>query len=52
MRAAVGKEWWAGERWGLGVVGQLSLSLNEDSGQNAPTWTTWATTVSFSATYN
>lgn len=52
LRAAVGKEWWAGEHWGLGVVGQLSLSLNEDSGPNAPTWTTWATTVAFSATYN
>ena len=52
LRTSVGKEWWVGEHWGLGVVGQLSLSLNEDSGQNAPTWTTWATTVSFSATYN
>ena len=52
MRASLGKEWWAGEHWGLGVVGQLSLSLNEDSGQNAPTWTAWATTVAFSATYN
>lgn len=52
MRAAVGKEWWASEHWGLGVVGQLSLSLNEDSGPNAPTWTAWATTVAFSATYN
>jgi hypothetical protein len=52
MRASLGKEWWAGEHWGLGLVGQLSLSLNEDSGPNAPTWTTWATTVSFSATYN
>lgn len=52
LRTAVGKEWWAGEHWGLGVVGQLSLSLNQDSGPNAPTWTTWATTVAFSATYN
>jgi hypothetical protein len=52
MRASLGKEWWAGEHWGLGVVGQLSVSLNQDSGQNAPTWTAWATTVSFSATYN
>ena len=52
MRAAIGKEWWAGEHWGLGVVGQLSVSLNQDSGPDAPTWTAWATTVAFSATYN
>lgn len=52
MRAALGKEWWAGEHWGLGVVGQLSVSVNQDGGQDAPTWTSWAGTVSFSATYN
>ncbi|HZR07329.1 MAG TPA: hypothetical protein VFA79_02025 [Myxococcales bacterium] len=52
LRAALGKEWWASEHWGLGVVGQLSVSLNEDSGPNAPTWTAWATTIAFSATYN
>lgn len=52
MRAALGKEWWAGDHWGLGVVGHLSVSFNQDAGQNAPTWTTWAGTVAFSATYN
>src|SRR3989442_1257117 len=40
------------DHWGLGVAGHLSMSLNEDSGSNAPIWTTWAFTVAFSATYN
>jgi hypothetical protein len=52
MRAAVGKEWWASDHWGLGAAGHLSMSLNEDTGNNAPIWTTWALTVAFSATYN
>jgi hypothetical protein len=37
MRGAVGKEWWAGDHWGLGVVGHLSLSFNKDSGSGSPT---------------
>lgn len=52
MRAAIGKEWWAADHWGLGVVGHLSVSFNQDAGQGAPIWTSWAGTVAFSATYN
>ena len=52
LRTAVGKEWWVADHWGLGVVGHLSMSFNQDRGSNAPTWTTWAFTVAFSATYN
>jgi len=52
MRAAVGKEWWAFDHWGLGLSGQLSVSVNQDPGAGAPLWTSWAGTVSFSATYN
>jgi hypothetical protein len=52
LRAAVGREWWTGDHWGLGVGGHLSMSLNQDSGSNGPIWTTWAFTVAFSATYN
>jgi hypothetical protein len=51
-RAALGKEWWASDHWGLGLVAHLSMSINKDSGSNAPTWTSWAMTVAFSATYN
>jgi hypothetical protein len=52
LRAALGKEWWVGDHWGLGVVGHLSFSVNQDSGSNAPTWTSWGGTLAFSATYN
>jgi hypothetical protein len=52
LRASAGKEWWASENWGLGVAAQFSLSVNQDSGTNAPAWTTWGATVAFSATYN
>ncbi len=52
MRAAVGKEWWVGDHWGLGLVGHLSASWNKDSGSSSPTWTTWGATIAFSATYN
>jgi hypothetical protein len=52
LRAAVGKEWWAGDHWGLGVVGHVSTSFNQDQGSGAPTWTSWAFTIAFSATYN
>jgi len=52
LRTAVGKEWWVGDHWGLGVVGHLSFSVNQDSGSNPPTWTGWGTTIAFTATYN
>jgi hypothetical protein len=52
MRAAVGKEWWVGDHWGLGVVGHLSASFNKDTGSSAPTWSTWGGTIAFTATYN
>jgi hypothetical protein len=52
MRAAVGKEWWVGDHWGLGLVGHLSASFNKDTGSNAPTWSTFGATIAFSATYN
>jgi hypothetical protein len=50
LRAAVGKEWWVSDNWGLGLVGQLSFSANSDNG--VATWTTWGATLAFSATYN
>jgi hypothetical protein len=52
FRAALGKEWWVAEHWGLGIVGHVSMSVNDAGGQNAPTWTGWAFTTAFSATYN
>jgi hypothetical protein len=52
IRGALGKEWWVSDHWGLGVAGQVSFSLNQDSGTNPPTWIGWGATVAFSATYN
>jgi len=53
-RIALGKEWWVGDHWGLGVVGHVSFSTNQDpdgsGGTN--TLTTWAFGAAFSATYN
>ena len=52
-RIAIGKEWWVSDHWGLGVAGQLSFAFNKDNGAaDAPTWTTFAPSVAFSATFN
>ncbi len=52
-RIAIGKEWWVSDHWGLGIAGQLSFASNKDnSASGAPTWTTLAPTLAFSATFN
>ncbi len=51
-RLALGKEWWAGDHWGLGVVGHFSYASNGDQGTNAQTLSTWGLGLAFSATYN
>ncbi len=52
LRLAVGKEWWVGDHWGLGLNGHLALSSNKDRGAGSPTWGTAGFAVAFSATYN
>jgi len=52
VRAAVGREWWVADHWGLGGVVHLSWSFNNASGGDSSTWSTWGLTVAFSATYN
>jgi len=51
-KIALGKEWWVGDHWGLGVAGHFLFSINNDQGPNPPTWTTLAGGVAFSATLN
>jgi hypothetical protein len=51
-KIAVGKEWWVGAQWGLGIAGQFLMSFNVDEGTTPPTWSTFGGGVSFSATYN
>jgi hypothetical protein len=50
-RVALGKEWWVGNHWGLGIVGHFSYSFNGDS-NSTYTLTAYAVGVAFSATYN
>lgn len=46
-----GKEWWLGGSTGLGLVGQAFFGSNPESATD-DSWTTFAFTLNFSATYN
>ncbi len=52
MKIGVGKEWWVGDHWGIGVAGQFFFGSNKAKGTIQPTWNTTAGGVAFSATYN
>jgi hypothetical protein len=51
-RLAVGKEWWVGDKWGIGAAAQFTFSSNRDQGDNAPILTTFGGALAFSATWN
>lgn len=51
-KVGLGKEWWVGDHWGIGIAGQFFLGINSDTGTNPPTWTTLGGGLAFSATYN
>ena len=48
-KLAVGKEWWVGAHWGLGVAAEFFLTVNKDGGASR---TTIAPGLTFTATYN
>lgn len=48
-KLAVGKEWWVGDHWGLGVAAEVFLTFNKDGDTNR---TTVAPGLTFTATYN
>ncbi len=54
FKASVGKEWWVGDHWGLGLAAQFYASWNGNGSQGSPTgtWTTLGGGLAFSATYN
>lgn len=52
FKAAVGKEWWVGDHWGLGIAGQFFAAWNGSQGTPSSTWTTLAGGLALSATYN
>jgi hypothetical protein len=50
---AVGKEWWISHHWGIGIAGRAMLSTNSDPDPRVNgSWSTFAGSVSLSATYN
>jgi hypothetical protein len=51
LRLAAGKEWFASERWGLGLAGVLHLASNKHEG-GGPTWRTLGGGVVFSASFD
>jgi hypothetical protein len=53
VRAAIGKEWWVSDHWGLGASLNGIFASNQDTGGTNPpniSSTFWG--LSFSATYN
>ena len=51
-KIAVGKEWWVGDQWGIGIAGQFTFGSNRDQGTNPPTWSTMTPALAFSASFN
>ena len=52
-KLVVGKEWWVGDHWGLGVAAEGFFAVNHDNGTGSTgTWTTFGGGFVFSATYN
>ena len=51
-RFALGKEWWVGPHWGIGVSSWFVFSLNREGGGSDATWRTFEGGLAFSATLN
>jgi hypothetical protein len=52
-KLVIGKEWWVGDHWGLGVAAEGFFAVNKDNGTGATgSWTTFGGGIVFSATYN
>jgi hypothetical protein len=49
VKLALGKEWWVGDHWGLGVAAECLVTFNKDGGASR---TTVAPGLTFSATFN
>ena len=50
LEVGLGKEWWVGDRWGIGVAGQFSFGSNQDQG-SAAHWKTISPALAFSASF-
>jgi hypothetical protein len=51
-RLALGKEWWVGNHWGIGLAAEGFFGFNRDQGTDPPTWSTFGGGLVFSATFN
>jgi len=51
-RLVIGKEWWVGDRWGLGVALESTLGAVPDDKDNDKGWGVAAFSLALSATYN
>ncbi len=52
LKASVGKEWWVGDHWGIGLAAQFFGSWNSAQNSLSATWSTLGGGLAFSATYN
>jgi len=51
-RFSLGKEWWVGDHWGIGLAVEGFFASNHEQASAQPVWTTIGGSVVFSATYN
>jgi hypothetical protein len=51
LRAAVGKEWYIAERWGMGIAGVLHTASNDEGGGVPAHWSTLGGGVLFTASF-
>jgi hypothetical protein len=51
-RLALGKEWWVGAHWGLGLAGWFTFSVNSEGSGADARWSTYEGGLAFSVTLN
>jgi hypothetical protein len=51
-RFALGKEWWVGDHWGLGLAAEGFFASQRERSSAQPVWTSVGGGLVFSATYN
>jgi hypothetical protein len=51
-RLALGKEWWVGAHWGLGLAGWFAFSVNDEGSGADARWRTYEGGLAFSVTLN
>ena len=52
LHLGVGKEWWVGDQWGLGVGAELALTRADSDDETSGDWEAGSIALFFSATFN